>query len=126
MAKKDTGIAKIDAKMSTGEIKSFPLDEAVRDALNKLQGRPARRLGFDPNNVTTKELEDNHFSGYRLNSFVNRIELWCDGKVLSQRDATRAANNPGILAEMHEEAFHTVGSIVEVDVQLPQTKKDIH
>lgn len=131
--KKDTGIAKVDAKMSTGEVKSFPMDEAVRDALNKLKGRLLGNLGFDPNKATTKELEDNHFSGYRLNEFTNQIELWCNGKILVKRNAQVAAANPGILAEMHEEAFHTIGSIVEVELQTEQTqrqppmkKKELH
>jgi hypothetical protein len=129
--KKDTGIAKVDAKMSTGEIKSFPMQEEIRDILNKLEGRLPGNLGFDPNNATTKELEDNHFSGYRLNVFVNQIELWCNGKILTTRNAQAAAANPGILAEMHEEAFHTVGSIVAVELQTqkeqpPFDKKELH
>jgi len=124
--KKDIGIAKVDAKMSTGEVKSFQMDEAVRDALNKLQGRPSsyKSHNFDPNKATTKELENNHFSGYRHNVFVNQIELWCYGKVLAKRNAQSAANNPGILAEMHEEAFHTVGSIVAVELELPDQSKE--
>jgi len=71
--KKDTGIAKVDAKMSTGEIKSFPMQEEIRDILNKLEGRLPGNLGFDPNNATTKELEDNHFSGYRLMSLLIKL-----------------------------------------------------
>jgi hypothetical protein len=123
--KKDTGIARIDAKMSTGATVSFPMQESTRDILNKLQGRAKPSTSFDPNKATTKELEDNHFSGYRLNSFVNQIELWCYGKVLVKRNADLAAKNPGVLAEMHEEAFNTIGSIVQVELLTPQRKKEV-
>lgn len=127
---KDTGIATVDAKMSTGEIKQFRIAEETRDALNKLSQKTPEK-GFDFDNATAKELEDIQFSGFRLNKLSNELELWALGRILSRRNAQLATSNPGIIAQMHEEAFHTVGSIVTVDPVEPATKppfnkKEIH
>lgn len=122
--KKDTGIAKIDAPMSNGSTVSFPMEEAVRDALNKTRGRP-RPPAFDANKATTQELENMKYSGYRINHFTNEMELWIVGKVAVRKNATVVANNPGLLAAMHEEAFATVGSIISIDANEIKREKDI-
>jgi len=116
--KRDAGIAIVDAKMSTGQTKSFKIQEAVRDALNKkAQNREFKvdvRGSFD--NMTTQELEQHQFSGFRLNHLSNRIELWVLGMIACSERADRAARDPRVLANMHEKVFATKGSIIEMDI----------
>lgn len=124
MAKKDTGIATIKSKDSTGKITEIKIEEAVRDALQKHDFREGPRRKHDPNTLdystmTTAELERNQFSGYRQNDFTAEVELWILGKVATKRKYIEVARNPACLATMHEEAFRTVGSIVTAGIDKP-------
>lgn len=126
--KPDIGIAKIDAPMSDGSVKSFEMKEAVRDALNKMPHPSDRRkarqeeIPVDASKYTTEELERNRYSGYRLNALKGTFEIWVLGRVAISERASRVQRNPALIADMHERAFATTGSIVEVEI--PTYDKD--
>ena len=134
MKKRDDGIAKIQAKMSDGSVKEFEMREEIRDALNK---KALERKFFQEENRTipnydrmsTQELEACKFSGFRLNEIARRIELWVGGMIACTEPAGKAARNPAVLADMHERAFATIGSLVDVDlrteIEPPATSKNL-
>lgn len=123
--KKDTGVAIVPAPMSTGEIKSFPLREEIRDILNKRphpsDSKPTINIQIpvDSSRMTTQELEAGNYSGYRVNHLKGTFEIWVLGRVAVSERASRVQKNPGIIADMHERAFSTTGSVVDVDVVAP-------
>jgi hypothetical protein len=106
-------------KRDIGRIPELGITEAHRDQLAKRDWtKPKDR---DPNNTddwTTKDCEEKKYSGYRNNSFTGMIELWVAGVIKVQKRAADVENNPHLVATMHEEAFATVGSIVELDVEV--------
>lgn len=120
--KPDSGTAIVDAKMSTGEVRKFPISESVRDALNKRPHHTERVKPFDPNTATTNELQNRRYSGFRINHFTNQVELWCLGIVAGQRRLDLVEKNPRLLADLHEEAFSTNGSIITADLDTHSVK----
>lgn len=126
--KPDTGIAIIPAPMSDGSTKNFPLKEAVRDAFNK-RPHPSERkhqenVPVDASRMTTQELEAGNYSGYRVNHLKGTFEIWCIGRVAASERIDRVKKNPGVIADMHERAFSTAGSIVNVDLEV-KTEEEI-
>lgn len=114
MAKKDDGIA----VLSNGLL----IPEAIRDELLKHDWSTPRnkKEGFDPNNATTKDLELNQFSGYRVNVFTHDLELWCLGQMKVRRRLDDCT--PQVMATMHEEAFMTTGTVISVPAVVKQRK----
>ncbi len=133
--KPDTGIAKVDAPMSDGRTVSFPIKEEIRDLLNK---RPhptesayrervdaiahslAAEKKVDASQYTAAELEANRYSGYRVNHLAGKFEVWCLGRVAASERISRVMTNPGIIADLHEKAFSTTGTVIEVDLPAQQ------
>lgn len=105
MAKKDTGIAILP--------NGVRISESVRDALLKrAQGGRLGGEGATETVITTKDLQDTEFSGFRLNEFSNDVELWVLGRVAAKRKAGDVQRNPALMMEMHEEVFATNGSML--------------
>lgn len=96
------------------------IQEETRDRLAKLvnkDGTPTRTTApsaYNPDNATTEELKEHKFSGYRVNTFTNDVELWCVGKIMVRRNLAIVQNRPQTLMDMHEEAFLTAGSVLMV------------
>lgn len=103
--KKDDGIA----RLPNGVL----IPEEVRDRLVKEYSSPKTpTVKFDPSQATTKDLQDHDFSGYRVNQFTQDLELWCVGKMMVRRKLIECT--PEVMATMHEEAFSTSGTVVQV------------
>lgn len=133
--KPDTGIAVIPAPMSTGQTVNFKMREEMRDALNKL-GHPtdskwkerreliAKQTGIDAALLTSQQCEQLDYSGYRMNKLKDTFEIWILGRVVESERASRIRADPSIIATMHERAFATIGSIVDVDLPV-KTEQEI-
>ena len=133
--KPDDGIATIPAPMSTGATVNFKMREEIRDALNNL-GHPtdskwkerraliAKQTGVDAALLSTQQCEEMQYSGYRMNQLKDTFEIWILGRVVESERASRIRANPAVIADMHERAFATVGSIVDVDLPV-KTEQDI-
>lgn len=115
MTKKDDGIA----KLSNGLL----IPEETRDKLIKHDWSKPRNLGWNPDNATSKELEEKRWSGYRHNVFTNDYELWVVGKIAAKRNFDAVAANPRLMAEMHEEAFATAGTVLEIPVKVSRRQR---
>lgn len=134
--KPDTGIAKVDAPMSDGRTVSFPIKEEIRDLLNARphptdqaykerieafkRQQEAEQRDVDASQYTTAELEANRYSGYRVNHLAGKFEIWCLGHVAASERISRVMKNPGIIADLHEKAFSTNGTVVELDLPTQQ------
>lgn len=114
---KDDGIAKLK--------NGLLISEETRDALLKHNWQEPRNktVGFDPNQATTRELEDHRFSGFRVNVFTNDVELWCLGRIAVRKNMSEVERDPGVLAAMHEEAFSTTGTVIEVPMKLKRVQR---
>ena len=77
--------------------------------------RPSANYKGDPTTYTTQDCIDNRWSGLRVNLLNGRTEIWALGKMLVDGNTQQLAGNPGLLANMYEEAFATWGTVVEVD-----------
>lgn len=111
---KDDGIAKLP--------NGLLIPEALRDQLVKQDwSKPRRTADFDPNQATTKDLELKRWSGFRVNVFTNEVELWCLGRIATRRNLQ--GFTPKDMAEMHEEAFSTTGTVVQVPVQVNRKQR---
>lgn len=108
MAKKDTGIATLP--------NGIQIREELRDQLLKRDWNKHTEGGYKPvADATTKNLKEQEFSGYRVNEFTAEVELWILGRIAVRRKCAQVQHNMAILAEMHEEAFATNGSVVMAD-----------
>ena len=109
MAKKrDTGVATLP--------NGVKISEEMRDKLlNKDWSKPQRELDTRSTHQTTKDLEEQGFSGFRVNEFTRDVELWLLGRVAARERCIDCAKNPALLANMHERVFSTNGTIVAVD-----------
>lgn len=120
--KKDTGIATIKSTDSKGKTTYFQMEEAVRDALQARNWNeaPKPRLGVksepDWDTMTTAELQENRYSGFRINKLALRVELWVLGRVAGHRRLQDVAKNPALLANLHEQVFATTGTVLQIDV----------
>lgn len=114
--KKDSGIA----KLHNGVL----IPEELRDRLSKRDwtSKPTTGPAWNPDNATTKELEEHQFSGYRVNIFTQDVELWCVGRLMEKEKLSRIQAKPSLLATMHEKAFQTNGTVLEVDADTFPTK----
>ncbi len=119
--KKDDGIAIIKTTDSTGRKVEFPIQEDLRDKLNKHDfSEGPRNLNKltqpEYQKMTTSELEQARYSGFRTNDFTARLELWVMGQVRGHRTFAEIAKNPAAVASLHEEVFKTIGTVVTTDV----------
>lgn len=105
--KRDEGIATL--------ANGVRIPEATRDILLKRDWNagPKPREGLNPDTATTQELEAARFSGFRINEFTQDLELWCLGSIKVKRKTIEAT--PQVIANMHEEAFATAGSLFSFD-----------
>lgn len=104
------------SKYKDGIVPKIGVSEEVRDQLKKRNWKEKPKLDrADPNNMTTKELEQHRFSGVRNNKFTNQCELWLDGHVRATANADKVAKDPSVLAEMHERVFKTLGSLIDIE-----------
>lgn len=88
---------------------------------------PVTKEGKSYEGLTTKELEAANFSGFTINEFTNDVELWLLGRMLERETCQRVAANPSLLATMHERAFHTTGTIIEIeDPPIPPNAGRLH
>lgn len=79
---------------------------------------PARQYKGDPTQFTTQDCIDQKWSGIRVNKLNGMTELWVAGEKRVENNTQLLAGNPGLLANMYEEAFATWGSLVEVDTPI--------
>lgn len=126
--KKDDGIATVKTTMSDGRPVEFPISEELRDSLKKHDFRDGPRhkeLNPPPEyaNMTTAELENIRYSGFRTNDFTARLELWVLGQIRGWRSYNEIAANPAAVASLHEEVFKTIGTVVTTDVNIPNRRK---
>lgn len=106
-------------KRDIGRIPALGITEEKRDQLAKRDWtKPKDRDPNNPDDWTTKDCEIRKYSGFRNNSFTGMIELWVKGVIRVQKRASDVERNPHLVATMHEEAFATVGSVVELDVEV--------
>ena len=105
-------------KRDIGRIPALGITEAKRDELQKRDWTKPKDRVETPDDWTTKDCEEKRYSGYRNNTFTGMIELWVAGKIRAQRHSQDVERNPHLVATMHEEAFATVGSVVELDVEI--------
>lgn len=96
MAKKDDGIIP----------ELFGLSEETRDKLAKRDWTKRQRDPADnPDNWTTADCIKNKWSGFRHNTFTNKIEIWLGGMLKKEMDAAEAATHPERFASMWEEVI---------------------
>lgn len=126
--KKDTGIATIKSKDSKGKVTEFKMEEAVRDALQARDWsgpqKPSLGISSEPDwdTMTTNELREHRYSGFRINKLALRVELWVLGRVAGHRRLQDVAKNPAVLANLHEQVFATTGTVLQVDVDKTKIK----
>lgn len=105
------------AKKDTGIIPELGITEERRDELAKRDWtKPAAKPEENPDNYTTKDCIEKQFSGIRVNKMNGMTEMWVVGQMRSERKTDKVAANPALLADMHEEAFNTVGSIASAAI----------
>lgn len=125
--KKDDGIATVKTTMSDGRPVEFPISEELRDSLKKHDFHEPRNLNklTEPKyqEMTTSELENIRYSGFRTNDFTARLELWVLGQIRGWRSYNEIAANPAAVASLHEEVFKTIGTVVTTDVNIPNRRK---
>lgn len=100
----------------TGIIPNLGITEEKRDSLRKRDWSKRQAHPEPCDNWTTKECEEKKFSGIRLNRLNGDTEIWCVGELRVRRKTQDVGNNPSILATMHEEAFGTVGTILDIEL----------
>jgi len=98
-------------------IPNLGLTETRRDQLKKRDWSKPLQHAKTSDQYTTQDCEQNQFSGIRINKLSNMVEIWCLGKKLLERNYQQVANNPGLLATMHEEAFNTTGTVLEIELE---------
>ena len=104
-AKRDTGIA----TLKTG----LKIKEELRDELQRHHWQGPRR---EPEKeLTTVECEREKFSGFRANIILQRMELWVLGRIVDQCSLSECT--PNRMATMHEKAFATKGTLVDVPME---------
>lgn len=118
--KRDTGIATIKSKDSTGRVTEFKMEEAVRDVLAKKDWTQPPDLPTGPNydTMTTSELAAARYSGFRINKLALRVEAWVLGEVRGHRRLQDVVRNPAVLASLHEEVFATLGTVIEIEANV--------
>lgn len=100
-----------------GIIWPLGITEQERDKLRKRDWSKRQRKPEEfSDNWTTAECEKNKFSGIRINKLNGTVEMWLIGQCKGTRRITEVSNNPSILADLHEEVFGTVGSLIELDL----------
>lgn len=103
-AKKDTGIAVLK--------NGYKIKEETRDELEKHHWQ-GPRTAPDPTNTelwTTSDCKARQFTGFRAVLLTQTVELWILGEVVDT--SLLATFTPERMAEMHEKAFATNGSLV--------------
>ena len=97
--------------------------EELRDQLAKRDWSKAPdRNKQDPNHMTTAELKEARWSGYRVNKIMNHLEIWILGDLrVIITDAMYSAN-PNIIAEKTEELF----KLKEVEIARPYDPSELH
>lgn len=116
--KKDTGIAEVQAPMSTGEVKRILIPEANRDEIQKHHWRGPRNSGENqPQNWTTAERKLNKFSGIHANMLAQQMEFWVLGFLEGTIELRKCT--PVAFASMHEKIFATNGTLAEILAQAP-------
>lgn len=108
--KRDTGIL----KLSSG----VPLTEETRDKLAKIDG-PRRKLETPVEQKTSRELEEEQWSGLRNNPITMQTEIWVLGTMRKKIPTDQLEKSPALLAAAFEEVFATNGSIIEIDAPVP-------
>jgi len=114
-------------KKDTGIIPGLGITEERRDQLKKRDWSGPLKHAATSEQYTTQDCINKLFSGIRINKMTNMVEIWCFGEKRVERNYQKVANNPAILATMHEEAFATVGTVLEIEVdkkRVIQTNSD--
>lgn len=102
----------------TGIIPELGITEEMRDQLRKHDWtKPRPQDASNPDTWTTRECQEKRFSGYRKNDITMMFELWILGRIAVEKPLLKVASNPQLIAEMHEEAFATIGSIAAIDIK---------
>ena len=106
----------VKKKKDTGIIPELGITESKRDELQKRDWthapEPVKRFNADM--ATTQELVDARWSGIRVNHLNGMTEIWAAGRMLADEKTDKIAANPSYLANLHERAFSTNGTIVDV------------
>lgn len=97
-------------------IPKLGITETRRDQLAKRDWSKRLEHPEPADNWTSAECEEKKFSGIRINKLNGRTEIWCVGMLKVSRNTQQVANNPGLLATMHEEAFATRGTVLEIEL----------
>ncbi len=103
-------------------IPSLGISETQRDRLKKRDWSKRVAHPEPCDNWTTNECIEKKFSGIRLNRLNGQTEIWCLGEMRQSRRTIEVGRNPSILADMHEAAFGTVGTILDIDVNVRKIK----
>lgn len=106
----------------TGFIPSLGISEEQRDRLRKRDWTQRQKHIEPHDNWTTAECIEKRFSGIRINRMNGQTEMWMLGEMRISRKTQDVGRNPALLASMHEEAYGTVGTILDIDVSVKRVK----